>query len=950
MLTSNGSPLCTENKAIDKKKYFVVYTVLFAVAAFLVYNVLFKYDLTFVRTVDGTTQHFPAFEYYGKWLRSIIRTLLTEGRLELKNFDFAIGMGSDVITTLNYYAIGDPLNLLSALAPVRYAGIMYTLVALLRNYLAGFAFSLYCFERKHTNFYGVLISSLLYTFCAFSIVAGTNHPFFINPMIYMPLIFISVEKILKNRNPIYLALIVCVAEMSNFYFFYILVFTTIVYVFLRLFAVYKTQIKKMIAPLIKIAVSAVIGVILGAVIFYPVVINFLSDGRLSAEHNYPLLYDANYYLSVFGAMLYHKGIAPWTLVGSTVLFVFGLTALFIRRKRNLTLKLSVLICIIGLSLPAFGGFSNGFSYACNRWCFVFSFVLSYICSETWDDMFGTDKKKGVIIALSPVAYALLCLLSPYTIDDRLYKSLVFILLISVSVLLVRIFPANKNTKKLIQTAVIIINVVCLATNGYYALSGETGRHSTQRQLSTNDAGEFVALSEYRKMMNVENTVDNEDFYRVTSDKLAFNEAVRRPFYGTQYYWSLSNSYVSEFQDSICLDEGFYQCYNGFDDMAVFNSLAAVRYYYDNPEAPGAIPYGFTETEAEGFYENPNALPLAYTYDKYVTEEEYNATSNSLEKQQVMMNSVVLEKDTQAIEKGSIETSASKIEFEVTPESEYVTFADNTFTVTKKGEKATFYFKNATPGETYISIRNIVYEPTETMELFTDNTDVDPNNLFDEETFKQYKAADIVKNFGAIKNWARPQILNIFFNCAENGEVINGKHFQYFTPDYRFYVGKSDFDICLGYSENGYTSVTVSFPMIGRYSFEDLSFFAQDMTFYDEGIENLSKDVLENTLIGNDKITGTVDLQESKILCFTIPYSEGWTAYVDGVEQPVLKANIMNVAIEVPEGSHQIELRYRTPNLRLGLVMSLFGLVLIFGYGLWYYIGKKKNRFDFVEID
>ena len=210
-------------KSSDKKRfnlyYFIMYTVAFGIAVLAVNFVLLRDNVTYVRIVDGVTQHYVALQYYSEWLREIVRTLFTEHRLVIRNFDFSIGMGSDVVTTLNYYAIGDPLNLISIFFPVKYMGICYSVIAMIRYYLAGYAFSLYCFERKHRNTYGVLVSALLYAFGTFGVVAGTNHPFFINPMIYMPVIFIAVEKILKNRNPLYLALIVCIAEVSNFYFF-----------------------------------------------------------------------------------------------------------------------------------------------------------------------------------------------------------------------------------------------------------------------------------------------------------------------------------------------------------------------------------------------------------------------------------------------------------------------------------------------------------------------------------------------------------------------------------------------------------------------------------------------------------------------------------------------------------------------------------------------------------
>jgi hypothetical protein len=51
---------------------------------------------------------------------------------------------------------------------------------------------------------------------------------------------------------------------------------------------------------------------------------------------------------------------------------------------------------------------------------------------------------------------------------------------------------------------------------------------------------------------------------------------------------------------------------------------------------------------------------------------------------------------------------------------------------------------------------------------------------------------------------------------------------------------------------------------------------------------------------------------------------GWTARVDGNEQPLLPANYGGRAVLVSEGSHQVELRFRAPHFRLAAWTSLLG--------------------------
>ena len=62
--------------------------------------------------------------------------------------------------------------------------------------------------------------------------------------------------------------------------------------------------------------------------------------------------------------------------------------------------------------------------------------------------------------------------------------------------------------------------------------------------------------------------------------------------------------------------------------------------------------------------------------------------------------------------------------------------------------------------------------------------------------------------------------------------------------------------------------------------------------------------------------------------FTIPYGRGWKAYVDGVEQPVYKADVGFLAIELSEGRHTVLLKYITPGLISGCICAAAGIIIL----------------------
>ena len=138
--------------------------------------------------------------YFGRYLRSILYNLFVNHQFDIPLYDFSIGYGSDILTSLHYYVMGDPLNLLSVFVSSKYTEYLYAFLVVLRLYLSGLSFSYYCFQLKKDS-KSTLVGALTYIFCGYVIFASVRHPYFINPMIYLPLLLLGTERILHNRSP-----------------------------------------------------------------------------------------------------------------------------------------------------------------------------------------------------------------------------------------------------------------------------------------------------------------------------------------------------------------------------------------------------------------------------------------------------------------------------------------------------------------------------------------------------------------------------------------------------------------------------------------------------------------------------------------------------------------------------------------------------------------------------
>ena len=132
-----------------KADFYILYTMVFASISLVIYGCFYFNGKALVWSHDGVPQHINALAYYGKYLRNVLKTLVFDHKISLPMWDMHIGYGSDILTTLHYYVIGDPLTLFSVFVPEKNTEILYEILIFLRIYLAGITFSIYCFYRKN---------------------------------------------------------------------------------------------------------------------------------------------------------------------------------------------------------------------------------------------------------------------------------------------------------------------------------------------------------------------------------------------------------------------------------------------------------------------------------------------------------------------------------------------------------------------------------------------------------------------------------------------------------------------------------------------------------------------------------------------------------------------------------------------------------------------------------
>lgn len=87
----------------------------------------------------------------------------------------------------------------------------------------------------------------------------------------------------------------------------------------------------------------------------------------------------------------------------------------------------------------------------------------------------------------------------------------------------------------------------------------------------------------------------------------------------------------------------------------------------------------------------------------------------------------------------------------------------------------------------------------------------------------------------------------------------------------------------------------------------------------------------------------ITLDKPQLVFFSVPYSEGWTAEVNGKPADVERVSYGFMAVKADAGTNNIVFHYRTPGLREGVYISLAALATLIAYLFICRYTDKKHR-------
>ena len=850
----------------NKNRYLIKYTLVFVICCLGVFYRFYSQGKTFIVAGyigDGWEQHYKAYIYYSRYLKSIVYNLIRNHALIIPQWDFSIGEGADILGTFHYYVIGDPIAFLSIFIPERFLYVFYDCAVVLRLYLAGLAFSSLCFYFKKNKTNYVLAGSAAYVFCFWTFVNSARHIYFLNPMIFFPLVILGIEKIINNDESKTLTISVLLSCLSNFYFFYDIVLLTAIYVSVRLIILYGRNYKKTIEKLLRITKYSLLGTLMGSVILFPIIYVFIVDSRMSITFGKHLLYPLYYYFKM-PSTFFSTRKDFWMCMGFASPVLCGVLITLIKPKRNKLLFALNLIAFIMSVFPLFGQILNGFSYISNKWCFALSLLVSYNLVVQWDEF---DKNIKPLVACYFLLSAI-CLLIDFSLNViiSLFICLLFIILNCID------FKTINKYKEHISIFLIILNVSYVA-NSYYSYYSEL-------LVTSKESLEIFSSSE---AYEIKSNSLNEEFFRYSGNDLTYNANIIFSTNSTDYYWSLTNPNVSKYRTVMDLNEYSLYGYKEYGGRTPLYSLANVKYYITKKYESNQIPYGFTyckSLENYDLYENNYYLPFGYTYSNVLSYDEWSKLS-AVEKQEALLQNIVLNNITTD---DSFSKNTNELDYQIICE-EGITIDNNVIKVSDNGAKMCVVYKSGNEGQLYLSFAGLNYDDG--------------------------------------KNWLDNKNTSITINASLDDVT---KAIEYKTNDDKYYNGRDSFVVLLGDSSEVSDEIEISFSNTGDYYFEQMKLYEEDTQNFQEYVLKLSEESLKNIVFGINELSGEISVKEDKYLLLSIPYSKGWKAFVDGREEEVLNANVAYMAIHLNPGTHKIELKYETPFLKIGSITSFASLL------------------------
>ena len=611
--------------------------------------------------------HGGIFFYYGDYNVQQVPFYILAHRAVRNGYFFwnpYIDLGSSMGGSLSFYLWGSPFFWLTIPFPERTVPYLLPFVMSLRYGTAMVTSYAWIRTQVKKESWAVL-GSLLYTFSGFQ-ACNIVFQHFHDATAFFPLYLLTFDNIVKERRNTGFIWMTALMSIINYYFFFGQVIFIALYYFVRYYPSRKPA--KAAGEVLYLLINGAVGLLLASFFLVQSISGVKGNSRLDN------------YINGYGLLAYEEGTTPLAILKSffvvpdiiakPTLFsgeqiknsslaaylpcfsMSGVISYFMIFGRNWKKRMAVL-CGIFLMVPVLNSvFSalNANFYA--RWLYMPILILSAMTARALETGKDRTLARGALITTAIAACIMLCAAIP-TLEKGKLKwfsicssmDLLFIEIIATTIqLIVMIFllillPNLKGLYKH-RTLIIMISTVlcCLLTTTAVLYNGNsliarTGGVKWKKQMLDTKPG----------------LKENDGFYRVETDGTSTNYEMVWGYPTIHCFESTVNPSIFSFYRKI----GMIRTVESTLPLERVGarSLLSVRYYLENDlvkpsetlEEKGGL-LGYEETlPGSGYriYENRNYIPMGFTFEKYIRDEEYSSLKKGKLTDRLLVKDIIL---------------------------------------------------------------------------------------------------------------------------------------------------------------------------------------------------------------------------------------------------------------------------------------------------------------------
>lgn len=367
--------------------------------------------------------------------------------------------------------------------------------------------------------------------------------------------------------------------------------------------------------------------------------------------------------------------------------------------------------------------------------------------------------------------------------------------------------------------------------------------------------------------------EDDNVYRITNQNYKLQNINRIPttdYYISNIYSSTSNNYYKDYFYNHSGSEITERSYGKISSsMNIFYNLYNANKYFIADEY---IPIGYKNVK-DNLYVNEDVLPIIYASSNLMSKKDYEKLEFPYNMEAMLTNIIVDDDSIQSNYKTKIEEFVGNVVVKEKEESLELKKVDNGYVVNSKKES-----------KLKLSVSNIKENEILIVKLNVENNKKCPGDL------------------------------SITVNGIEN--VLTCKSWKYHNQNLEFHYVISSNEIL--------SELDIIFSK-GTFNISNIKLYKvnyNDLKTVRNSVDEFKFDNKYNT----DNITGKINVTNDGYLYMSIPYDEGFKIYLNDKEYKYEKVDNSFIGIKVEKGEYEVAIKYNSPLLKEGLVISSIGFI------------------------